>query len=100
MNRQDIENEIQEKQLNAPRLTPDLIDSVIVDKMFHVFPNTGMTVCCLVLKNGYNVIGESCPASIENFNKELGEKISFESAKNKIWQLEGYLLRQRLYDSK
>ncbi len=91
-----IEQEIQSKGLTAPRLTPDLIDAVIVDKAFHVFPGTTVTVCCLTLKNGFNCIGYSAAASIENFNIELGQKIAFENARQHIWQLEGYLLKQRL----
>lgn len=100
MSEQEIESEIQEKGLNAPRLTPSLIDSVIADKAFHVFGNTCLTVCCLTLKNGFTVTGESACASPENFNAELGEKIAFEQARNKIWMLEGYLLKQRLHEAK
>ena len=94
-----VEKEIQEKNLNAPRLTPDLIDSVIAGKAFHVFGDTCLTVCCLTLTNGFTVTGESACASPENFNAEIGEKIAFEQARNKIWMLEGYLLKQRLFDA-
>ena len=99
MTEQAIEKEIQEKNLNAPRLTPDLIDSTIKDKTFHVFGETCLTVCCLTLKNGFTVTGESACASPDNFNAEIGEKISFENARNKVWALEGYLLKQRLYEA-
>ncbi len=91
-----IEKEIQEKGLNAPRLTPFLIDAAIAKKQFHVFEESCLTVCCLTLKNGFTVTGESACASPENFNAEIGEKIAFENARNKIWMLEGYLLKQRL----
>jgi len=97
MSEQEIEKEIQDKGLTAPRLTPDLIDSVIADKAFHIFSDTCLTVCCLTLKNGFTVTGESACASPENFNKEIGEKIAFEQARNKIWVLEGYLLKQNLH---
>ena len=43
------------------------------------------------------VLGESAAASPENFDVEIGRKIARENARNKIWQLEGYLLRQALY---
>lgn len=100
MSEQKIEKEIQEKGLNAPRLTPDLIDSIVADKAFHVFGDTCLIVCCLTLKNGFTVTGESACASPDNFNKEIGEKIAFEQARNKIWMLEGYLLKQRLFEGK
>ena len=63
---QQIEQEIQDKGLNAPRLTPDLIDSVISDEQYHVFPGTTVTVCALTLANGYVVTGESAAASPES----------------------------------
>lgn len=91
-----IEKEIQAKGLIAPRLTPDLIDSVIAGEDYHVFPGTTMTVCALKLLNGFVVIGESAAASPENFNEEIGRRIARENARNKIWQLEEYLLRERL----
>lgn len=98
-NETKIEKEIQDKGLNAPRLTPDLIDSVIQSVEYHVFNNV-LTVCCLTLKNGFTVTGESACASPENFNKELGEKIAFTNARDRIWQLEGYLLKERLHNER
>ena len=100
MNEEHLEKEIQDKVLNATRLTPDNIDNVIADSDFYVFPKTQLTVCCLTLKNGFNVTGESACASPENFNKEIGEKIAYDNARNKIWQLEGYLLKEKLYTNK
>jgi len=94
----DIEEEIVKKGLTAPRVTPDRLEEVIVSECFHVFPNTTFTACLLTLENGYTVLGESACASPENFNAELGRKIARDNAKNKIWQLEGYLLRQSLHD--
>ena len=98
MSEQEIEKEIQEKGLTAPRLTPTLIDETIVSESYHVFSDSCMTVCCLTLKNGFNVVGESACASPENFNAEIGERIARDKARDKIWVLEGYLLRQKLFD--
>lgn len=91
-----IESEIQAKGLNAPRLTPEHIDSVIVGEQYHVFPGTTLTICALTLKNGYIVTGESAAASPSNFDTEIGRKIAYKNARDKIWGLEGYLLRERL----
>jgi hypothetical protein len=44
------------------------------------------------------VIGESAAVSLENFDEEIGRKIAREKARDKIWQLEGYRLRQILYE--
>ena len=96
MNEQKIEQEIQDKKLTAPRLTPDLIDATIASEAYHVFEGSQLTVCCLTLLNGFTVTGESACASPENFNAELGQKIARGNARDKIWALEGYLLKQKL----
>ena len=98
-NEQDIEKEIQEKGLNAPRLTPQRIDDAIKSEQYHVFPGTTLTVCALELRNGFIVTGESAAASPENFDREIGRKIARENARNKIWMLEGYLLKNKLFEA-
>lgn len=96
MSEQAIEKEIQEKGLTAPRITPTDIDNTIVSEQYYVFPNTTFTVCLLTLKNGYTVCGESACASPSNFDAAIGRKIARENARNKIWALEGYALRNKL----
>ena len=91
-----IENEIQAKGLNAPRLTPADIDKVIVDETYTVLPSGKVMVCELTLRNGFTVRGESATVSKENFNFEIGKEISRANARNEIWQLEGYLLQDKL----
>ncbi|UBQ39382.1 hypothetical protein LCH18_08450 [Acinetobacter johnsonii] len=110
---QQIEKEIQEKGLNAPRLTPEIIDSKIVgveyiltcdvckrDNGVEIFdapePLQTLTFCILTLENGFTVTGESACASPENFDAEIGKKVAYQNAREKIWLLEGYLLKQRL----
>lgn len=90
------EKEIQAKGLNAPRVTPDMLDAEIVDEDFHVFTGSCLTVCCLTLRNGFTVTGESACASPENFNAELGQKIAKANARDKIWPLLGFRLRDQL----
>ncbi|MEO9347990.1 Gp49 family protein [Acinetobacter radioresistens] len=125
MSEQEIEKEIQDKGLNAPRLTPDHIDSVIQSvhyftagdgyagalassEEFNSLPEDErfinppqqldlLTFCVIVLKNGFTVTGESACASPENFDPGIGCKVAYENARNKIWMLEGYLLKEKLY---
>lgn len=93
---QDIEKAIQDKGLNAPRLTPESIDSVIVSETFTVLPSGKVMVCELTLRNGFTVRGEAATVSKANFNHEIGQRISRENARSKVWELEGYLLQDRL----
>ena len=93
----EIEREIVSKDLTAPRITPADIERTIVGCDYHVFEGSQLTVCCLTLKNGFTVTGESACASPENFDAEIGKKIAFTNAKEKIWPLEGYLLKQKIF---
>lgn len=55
-----------------------------------------LTFCVLVLRNGYTVTGENACASPENFDADIGRNIARQNAVQKIWPLEGYLLREKL----
>ena len=115
MNDQSIEQEIQAKGLNAPRVTPTDIEANISGEFYFTAadgvecasghrPNSVragtalglLTFCVLVLKNGFTVTGESACASPENFDAELGRKIARQNAVAKIWPLMGYALKERL----
>lgn len=92
-----LEEEIQAKGLNAPRLTPEHIDACIKYVEYWVVPNTTTTVCAMILQNNFTLIGKSAAASIENFDEEIGCKIAYDDAREQIWMLEGYLLKDRLF---
>ena len=64
-----------------------------------MFPGTTLTVCCLTLANGSVVTGQAAAASPANFDSVIGRKIARADAREKIWPLEGYLLRERLHQS-
>lgn len=55
-----------------------------------------LSICILVMKNGFTVIGKSAPASAENFNADLGRKLAYEDAVRQLWPLMGWALRDRL----
>lgn len=93
MSEAEIESEVKAKGLTGLRLTPGMIDGVIKKEDYYVFPDSQLTVCCLTLQNGFTVTGESACVSPENFNADLGRKIAREKAREKIWPLEGYLLK-------
>lgn len=55
-----------------------------------------LTICVLVLRNGFTVVGHSACASPENFNAEIGRRIARENAEREIWPLLGFRLRDEL----
>ncbi|MDR3429674.1 Gp49 family protein [Silvimonas sp.] len=97
---QALEEQIQAHGLTAPRITPEQIDAQIVREDYHRFPDTTVTIALLTLRNGYAVTGESACVSSDNFNATLGRDIARRNAREKIWPLMGYALRdQQLRDS-
>ncbi len=91
-----IEQEIEQSNPTAPRLTPEFIDSKI-KKVEYQRPTERMTLCILTLENGTEVTGESFCACPENYVQKTGEDVAYKNAREKIWPLEGYILRERLY---
>ena len=91
---------MQEQQQDLPT---SLTMSDIVEKIkrvdYVVMPNSTTTVCQLHLENGYTVIGTSACVDPRKFNKATGEHSAYENAVDKIWELEGYLLKQRRYEA-
>jgi len=79
------------------KLTPEAIESVIVSTSYTRLGESTATVCQLTLKNGFVVEGISHCADPANFNQEEGEKWARKQAFEKIWDLEGYLLKERLF---
>lgn len=55
-----------------------------------------LTICIVVMNNGFSVIGKSAPASPANFDAELGKKFAYEDAIRQLWPLMGFALRDRL----
>jgi len=84
--------------MEYPKVTPEHIESIIVSEDYYVFPGTTFTSCLLTLKNGFTVHGQSACAHPDNFDAGKGQKQAREDAISKIWTLEGYLLKQRLYE--
>ncbi len=97
----------------APRVTPADIEAAIASEWyinaadgvpeddFHPpvpsnHPLRQLTICVLVLKNGFTVTGESACVSPENFNAEIGRRVARENAIDKMWPLLGYALKERL----
>ena len=96
-----IEDEIVSKGLTAPRVTPADIDALMARVSHVYFVHETSTFCHAFLDGSfYLVTGHSACVSKENFDHALGRKIAYqnmlESMRNKLWELEGYVLRKSL----
>ncbi|MDP8080238.1 Gp49 family protein [Phocoenobacter skyensis] len=80
-------------------LTKEYLETLIIKAEYHRLTKS-LTVCVLTLQNGFEVLGQSAVADPNNYNKEIGEKIAYENAFNKIWELEGYMLKTKLSATK
>jgi hypothetical protein len=58
-----------------------------------------LTICVVLIRNGFTIVGKSAPASPENFNQELGEKFAYEDAIRQLWPLLGFALREKLFQA-
>lgn len=109
----EVEQMIQDKGKTAARITADDVENAIVVQTFinagEASRNTGhsphqsldlLTICVLVLDNGFTVTGESACASPENFDAEIGRVIARRNAFSKAWGLLGFRLCDELAEQK
>ena len=54
------------------------------------------TVVCLQLPNGFEMIQSSACVDVDNYDHNVGVNICMERIRGKIYELEGYLLQNRL----
>lgn len=99
---EELEQEIQDKGLTAPRVTLGRIDAKVKDVEFvrHVTRSGSiLRWAVLEMENGFTIAGKpSASVSAENDNAEIGERIATENAMNEVWAFEGYLLKEELYN--
>ena len=66
---------------------------------FHVRKSPSLsvlTICIVVMQNGFVIIGKSAPASEANFDVALGRKLAYGDCVRQIWPLMGFALRDKL----
>jgi hypothetical protein len=86
----------------AVQKTPNRVSlGALTEKIVHIeylhpegIPH--MTIAVVYTQNGFALVGKSAPADPENFNEKLGQDFAFEDAARQLWQLEAYLLRERM----
>lgn len=79
------------------KVTAASIEKRIVDVSYMVLPNSTVTICNLLLENGFSVRGEAACVDARNFNMEIGRNLAYKDAFGKLWAFEGYLLAERKF---
>jgi hypothetical protein len=80
------------------KLTNEHIKSKIKNiKHIVAFPGK-MVICVLELENGYIVTGQEACVDTKEFDLEVGKQLAYKNAESKIWELEGYLVQQKMYE--
>jgi hypothetical protein len=102
MSDKEMEQDILDLGLTAPRVAPEYIDSLMesVTYAVHVIPGTTTTLATALI-DGFSLATEQTACvDKENFNAKLGAKYAIKAAKtaakDKLWELEGYHLKKKL----
>lgn len=82
------------EQSSGDRVTEHYIRSRIEGVEYHI-PTDTLTLCCLTLDNGFVVTGESACVDPSNFDEEVGQRIAYDNAFQKLWPLFGFLLAEQ-----
>jgi hypothetical protein len=84
-------------QQTANRITLDsMLEKIVSEEYINPTKIPHMTICVLIVENGFALVGKSAPADPENYDVALGMKFAKEDAIRQMWQLEAYLLRERM----
>ena len=79
-------------------IDPDLVEARIKE-VEYIFRANKLTICVLTLENDFVLAETAGAVSPENFDPEIGKKIAYKRALDKLFMLEGYLLQERLHQS-
>lgn len=84
-------------QKTPHRVTLDRMKNKIrTVEFFHPARAPSMTICAMTTATGFVLVGKAAPADPANYNQALGEKFAQEDCLRQMWELEGYLLCERL----
>lgn len=74
------------------------VEGVVSKIHYHQVPESRTIICALTLKNGFVVTGESSCVHESTFDESIGKDLAFRNAIDKVYMVEGYLLRQKLFE--
>lgn len=82
-------------------VTQEQIDSIIDQSSLEVFHRVHEKQCLVVAKlpNGFTVVGEAACVDPNNYDEQIGYDLAVKHIKNRLWELEGYSLQNKLHSN-
>ena len=77
------------------KITVEFLNSEIAN-VEYLRPVGTLTICVITTKDGFTFTGESACVDPGNFNQEIGEKIAYDNAFEKMWLPYGFWLHKTL----
>ena len=66
-------------------VTTEAVGQSILAEQYHHFVGSTVTVCCLTLRNGFTIVGQSACVNPENFDSQLGRVLALDDAKQQVF---------------
>lgn len=78
------------------KMVKDILDNsdIMVDTLFDK-----CTLVAVKLPNGFVITETSSCVDPANYDEELGYKVCMKRIEDKVWELEGYLLQNKIYET-
>ena len=85
-----MKNTVTKQQIDELLLKSEIKVETVYDKV---------TVVNCKLPNGFVITEASGAVDPENYDEEIGKEICMSRIENKLWELEGYALAKKIYES-
>lgn len=72
-------------------LKKELVEEKIADIQY-VLIGEKTTICCIILKSGFEITGKSVCVNLEDYDKTIGKNIAYNVAFNNLVEMEAYRL--------
>lgn len=77
---------------DGTQITASMVSDFIVDRTNQKLGRK-TTVVVLILRNGFEIVGESSCVEVDNYDHDLGVRLATERAREKVWMVLGFLLQ-------
>ena len=79
------------------KITKEFLESEIISVEYNRLQGT-LTHCAITVKSGFVFTGESACVDPTDYNEDIGNKIAYNHAFDKMWMPYGFWLHQKMHD--